>query len=89
MLRSHLLSSCVYLSLGHLDRLQAYRFVRPRLILAVYSGPGVAVVVSVNCFLPKFCSAFCRYLTLEGSWTNSSNGPAEWFASPQKGPCCS
>ena len=67
MLRSHVLSSCVYLVLGHLDRLQTYHFVQPRLILAAASGPGVAVVVSVNCFLAKFCSAFGRYLTLEGS----------------------
>ena len=67
MLRSHVLSSCVYLVLGHLDRMQAYRFGQPRLILAMASGPGVAVVVSVNCFLAKFCSAFGRYLTLDGS----------------------
>ena len=32
MLRSHVLSSCVYLVLGHLDRLQTYHFVQPRLI---------------------------------------------------------
>ena len=35
-----------------------------RLLLAAASGPGVAVVVTVNCFLAKFCSAFAKYLTL-------------------------
>ena len=28
------------------------------------AGAGVALVVSVNCFLPKFCAAFGRYLPL-------------------------
>ena len=35
-----------------------------RLLLALVSGPRVAVVVTVNCFLAKFCSAFGKYLTL-------------------------
>ena len=35
-----------------------------RLCLAVKSGPRVAVVVGINCFLPKFCSAFGAYLML-------------------------
>ena len=39
--------------------------VASRLVLAAASGPGVAVVVTVNCFLAKFCSAFGRYLTLD------------------------
>ena len=64
MLRAHVLSSCVYLLLGHLDPLQSYHFHQPRLISAMASGPRVAIVVSVNCFLAKFCSAFGKFLTL-------------------------
>eukprot|EP00434_Breviolum_minutum_P039265 symbB.v1.2.034863.t1/scaffold4577.1/size37779/4 len=39
------------------------------LCLALKSGPRVALVVGVNCFLPKFCSAFGAYLIcyLDGS----------------------
>jgi len=32
------------------------------LCLALKSGPRVALVVGINCFLPKFCSAFGAYL---------------------------
>ena len=35
-----------------------------RLVLAFKSGWRVAVVVAVNCFMPKFCAAFGKYLTL-------------------------
>ena len=72
---SHLLSSCVYLALGCLDNCWQRHFMRcflplpPRLLLAAVSGRGVAVVVTVNCFLAKFCSAFGRYLTLGESST--------------------
>eukprot|EP00435_Cladocopium_sp_Y103_P058528 s387_g20.t1 len=45
---SHVLSAVVYVLLA--------------LILALRAGAGVALVVAVNCFLPKFCAAFGRYL---------------------------
>ena len=35
-----------------------------RLSLAAKSGMSVAVVVGINCFLPKFCAAFGSYLML-------------------------
>jgi len=33
------------------------------LVLTLKSGCRVAVVVTMNCFMPKFCAAFGRYLT--------------------------
>ena len=36
----------------------------PRLCLALKSGPGIAGVVGVNCFLPKVCATFGCYLML-------------------------
>jgi len=46
---AHVLSSAVYLMLA--------------LVLTIKSGWRVAVVVTINCFMPKFCAAFGRYLT--------------------------
>ena len=66
MYGAHILSSCVYLTLGSLDRHCHVEGIvmQLRLLLALASGPRVALVVTVNCFLAKFCSAFGKYLTL-------------------------
>ena len=93
---SHILSSCIYLALGRLGHATAatvtlLRSVQFRLLLAVASGPRVAVVVAANCFLPKFCSAFGKYLTLEESKTCNASFPAGVVLSPQghQGLCAS
>ena len=48
-----------------MDFLRSFSDFKPRLVLTIKSGWRVAVVVSVNCFMPKFCAAFGRYLTLD------------------------
>ena len=48
-----------------MDFLRSFSDFKPRLVLTIKSGWRVAVVVSVNCFTPKFCGAFGRYLTLD------------------------
>ena len=48
-----------------MDFLRSFSDFKPRLVLTIKSGWRVAVVVSVNCFMPKFCgrSIFDTWLT--------------------------
>ena len=48
-----------------MDFLRSFSGFKPRLVLTIKSGWRVAVVVTINWFMPKFCAAFGRYLTLD------------------------